>query len=161
VLKFFITAGASFVPLGANRTLLSLYPPITWAGPLLLGYVFGRLYKTGANAKQRRADIVTYRFLIHGAVSPVAVNKPLRQPGTMVPLSAIFPIPLLAFLNTAKQPPSLLFLLMTLGPGDGTIGSLPKTSIIELTAFFEVYGNVPYFYFHRRIFSCSGSSILY
>jgi uncharacterized membrane protein len=145
VLKFFITAGASFVPLGANRTLLSLYPPITWAGPLLLGYVFGRLYKTGADAKERRAILLLTGFSFMGLF---LLLRLINVYGNPVPWfhQRNLPHTIIAFLNTAKQPPSLLFLLMTLGPVMVLL-ALAENFRNRLTAFFGVYGNVPYFYF--------------
>nr|WP_294944195.1 heparan-alpha-glucosaminide N-acetyltransferase domain-containing protein [uncultured Mucilaginibacter sp.] len=150
LLKFFLTAGASFVPLGANRTLLSLYPPIAWAGPLLLGYVLGTLYQTGAKAKQRQTVLLLTGFSFIGLF---ILLRLINQYGNPVPWATQRNLAhtLLSFLNTAKQPPSLLFLLMTLGPVMVLL-AMAENFNNKLTAFFEVYGNVPYFFFIAHFF---------
>ncbi|MEO7211542.1 heparan-alpha-glucosaminide N-acetyltransferase domain-containing protein [Mucilaginibacter sp.] len=145
LLKFFVTAGASFVSLSANRNLLGLYAPIIWAGPLLLGYVFGKLYQTGADAKKRRAILLLTGFSFMGLF---VLLRLINLYGNPVPWfhQRNLAHTILAFLNAAKQPPSLLFLLMTLGP-IMVLLALAENFNNRLTAFFEVYGNVPYFFF--------------
>ncbi|HVK46402.1 MAG TPA: hypothetical protein VM488_01130, partial [Pseudobacter sp.] len=58
---------------------------------------------------------------------------------------------LLSFLNTNKYPPSLSFLLMTLGPAIFALGFMEKAKG-ALTDFFMVYGKVPLFYFILHIY---------
>ena len=137
LLKFFLTAGASFVPLGANRTLLSLYPPIAWAGPLLLGYVFGKLYQTGAKAKQRQTVLLLIGISFIGMF---ILLRLINHYGDPVPWAGQRNLAhtLLSFLNTAKQPPSLLFLLMALGPVLVLLAIAENFNNV-LTAFLRVY----------------------
>ncbi len=58
---------------------------------------------------------------------------------------------LLSFLNATKQPPSLVFLSMTLGPVLILLALIEKAAN-RVTAFFAIYGNVPYFYFLVHLF---------
>ncbi|MBS1529442.1 MAG: DUF1624 domain-containing protein, partial [Bacteroidetes bacterium] len=141
----FLTAAGSVMPLSANRTIAELYSVLPWASVLLLGYVFGRLYQTGADPKKRQKILLICGF---SAIGLFIVLRLINHYGDPNPWSAqrnpahTF----LSFLNTTKQPPSLLFLSMTLGPVMLLLALAEKLSN-RLTAFFEVYGNVPYFYF--------------
>ena len=112
---------------------------------MLLGYVFGAVYKTGFNSQGRR------KILLISGTSLVILFIVLRlvnhygnpAPWTVQRNAAHT---LLSFLNTTKQPPSLLYLSMTLGP---VLILLSFTEQVRsrFASFCRVYGNVPYFYF--------------
>jgi hypothetical protein len=51
---------------------------------------------------------------------------------------------ILSFFNISKSPPSLLFLLLTIGVGLTTLSGLTH---VKNLSFFRVYGSVPFFYF--------------
>ena len=66
----------------------------------------------------------------------------------------------MALFNTTKYPPSLLYLLMTVGP------SLILLSIIEkyknkITDFFIVFGKVPLFYYFSHVFLIHITAIIF
>jgi len=52
--KLFVSALGAVIPLGGNRSVAVLYAALPWAGIMLLGYVFGTIYKTGFNGERRR-----------------------------------------------------------------------------------------------------------
>ena len=141
----FLSAAGSVMPISAARTVAELYSVLPWASVLLLGYVFGKLFKNGADPTRRQLILlisgfsfiglfILLRFINHyGDPNPWSVQRNSAHT-------------LLSFLNTTKQVPSLLFFAMTLGPVMILL-ALAEKFTNRLTAFFEVYGNVPYFYF--------------
>jgi len=139
------TAVGSVIPLGGNHAIVQLYAFIPWSGAVLLGYVFGALYRTGYDSKKRQT------FLLRTGVAVCILFIVLRlinsygdpQPwSTQRNAAHTF----LSFLNASKQPPSLLFFCMTLGPVMIFL-SLAEKWNNRLSDICRVYGNVPYFYF--------------
>jgi uncharacterized membrane protein len=119
------------------------YPIIPWIGVTAAGYGLGRIY--GWPAERRRAFLLrlgfgcTAAFMILRWIN--VYGDPSRWSGQK---SAAFTI--LSFLNTTKYPPSLLFLLMTLGPAmlglwafDGRTPHVMRPVL--------VFGKVPMFYY--------------
>jgi uncharacterized membrane protein len=89
------------------------YPLIPWLGVTALGYVLGQAYRW--NDGHRRALLLR---LGAGLVAGFVLLRLLNAYGDPFPWSVQkSPLwTLLSFLDTNKYPPSLLFLLMTLGP---------------------------------------------
>ena len=90
-----------------------IYPLIPWVGVMAAGYAFGALYQLDAQRRRRilliMGSVATVLFIILRAINLYG------DPSHWSPQSsAVFTV--LSFLNTTKYPPSLLFLLMTLGP---------------------------------------------
>jgi uncharacterized membrane protein len=123
--------------------VLVAYPLVPWIGVTAVGYGLGQLFSWPP--ERRRAALagigagLTALFVLlraidgYGDPSPWTVQK-----------SPIFTA--LSFLNTAKYPPSLLFLLMTLGPALLLLGWLDRTTPRILRPAL-VFGRVPLFYF--------------
>src|SRR5262249_29857703 len=128
---------------------LALYPLIPWIAVLPAGYAFGALYRLEAERRRRilfrlgaamLASFVLLRIVnLYGDPSRWSMQK-----------NAIFTV--LSFLNVSKYPPSLLFLLLTLG---GAILALPWFERIEkgkLAQVLTTFGRVPlFFYFGQWI----------
>lgn len=123
---------------------LVLYPLIPWIGVLSAGYCLGAVYQWEPE-RRRRFLIKLGGGMLIGFVVLRAINlygDPLLW---SVQKNAIFT--LLSFLNLLKYPPSLLFLLMTLG---GAILALPWFERIEqswLSRIFITFGRVPLLFF--------------
>lgn len=129
-------------------TLLVIYPIVPWIGVMAAGYCFGRimryppqqrnklLYKIGGGA------ILLFVLLravnIYGDPHPWAVQQ--------TPIMTV-----LSFLNCTKYPPSLLYLLMTLGPAIILMPVLEKMQN-GVGRFFKVFGTVPLFYYILHIY---------
>lgn len=126
-----------------RHVIFVAYPLIPWVGVTAAGYGLGPVFAWPA--ERRRAFLfrlgtgVTAVFLVLRAIN--VYGDPGRWAAQK---SAAFTA--LSFLNTAKYPPSLLFLTMTLGPATLLLwcfdGGTPRILRPVL-----VFGRVPLFYF--------------
>ena len=123
------------------------YPLIPWIGVTAVGYGLGRIY--GWPAERRRKFLLrlglglTTAFVVLRAIN--LYGDPNRW--SMQKSAAMT---LVSFLNTTKQPPSLLFLLMTLGPAMLALWSLDGRTL-QLLRPVLIFGKVPLFYFILHI----------
>lgn len=129
--------------LPSGVTVMFAYPLLPWVGVMALGYVFGQLllYERPARYRAivRLGLALTAAFIVIRAVNIYGdPHAWTAQP------TAVFTV--LSFLNCEKYPPSLLYLLMTLGPGIWLLGALEKR-LPFLWQPLLVFGRVPLFYF--------------
>ena len=126
-----------------RHVVLAAYVLIPWVGVTAAGYALGVIFRW--DAERRRALLL--RLGVGGVVAFV-VLRAANVYGDPAPWSAqrspVFTV--LSFLNTTKYPPSLLFLLMTLGPALLALRALDgRTPRLLRPAL--VVGQVPLFYF--------------
>jgi uncharacterized membrane protein len=136
-------AGGSFQIGDDGWRVVVLYTLIPWVGVIAAGYAFG-VVMTKTPAARRRICLS-----IGGAA--VALFIVLRATGVYGDARSWQPgKPPLAFLNTAKYPASLLFLLMTLGP---MLIALPllENARGRVARWLAVFGQVPFFYYVLHI----------
>jgi uncharacterized membrane protein len=137
----------NFIMKNPQHSVFVAYPLIPWVGVTAVGYSLGQIY---AWTTQRRKTfllgaglITTASFLILRGIN--AYGDPVRW---STQKSTAFTA--LSFLNTNKYPPSLLFLLMTLGPALiflwAVDGRTPRLLHPALT-----FGRVPLFFFLLHI----------
>jgi uncharacterized membrane protein len=145
LLRIFLTARATLLTINPTHFAFDLYALIPWTSMMLLGYVFGPLYKPTFDPQKRR------KILLYAGLSVVALFFILRiinLYGDPAPWSVqrngVYTV--LSFFNTSKYPPSLLYLCMTIGPALIAL-SLTERVHNKLTQIFTVYGNVPFFYY--------------
>jgi uncharacterized membrane protein len=143
--KLFLSVGNVFVPLSPDRALIVLYAALPWTGALLMGYVFGSLYKNGYDAEKRKKSL---RYFGIGAIALFLGLRLLNLYGDpsawSVQKNGLFTM--LSFLNVTKQSPSLDFMCITLGPVLLLL-SYSEGRVNWLTGFCRTYGKVPYLYF--------------
>jgi uncharacterized membrane protein len=126
-----------------GHVVLAAYPLIPWIGVTAVGYGLGQVY--GWAPDRRRTFLLrlglgsTAAFLILRAVNHY--GDPLRWAAQR---SATFTV--LSFLNTNKYPPSLLYLLMTLGPALLLLRSVDRRTPRVLRPALT-FGRVPFFYY--------------
>ncbi len=123
--------------------VLVAYPLIPWIGVTAVGYALGQVFAW--EPAERR------RFLLRAGLAMVVAFVALRwlnAYGDPRPWAAQRSgvLTLLSFLNTTKYPPSLLFLLMTLGPALLLLRAL-DARVPRWLRPVEVLGRVPLFYY--------------
>jgi uncharacterized membrane protein len=124
--------------------VLVLYPLIPWIGVMWAGYAFGALYKRPEPERRRLL------FQIGGAlVLGFLVIRGINVYGDPAPWSAQSTVTktMLSFLAVSKYPPSLLFLMMTLGPALLFLGAVDARAHGAIARVFITYGRVPMFFY--------------
>lgn len=137
--------------------VMTTYPLIPWIGVMAAGFCFGRV--TDLAPEWRR------RFLIHlGAALTCGfvLLRWLNVYGDMKTWTAqsSFGFTLLSSLDCTKYPPSLLYLLMTLGPVIIALGLLEHVRVSETNPVL-VFGRVPLFYYLLHIPLIHGLAALF
>lgn len=137
--------GKSWIPLNENQTfgIVVLYPFIPWIAVMSIGYIFGNIMKW----EQKRR----FRFLLQWGIGLTVLFIALRATnwyGDPRPWSVQdnFLGTVMSFLNTEKYPPSLLFLLMTLGPALLLLIPFEKMQG-RLANILITFGRVPFFFY--------------
>ncbi|HYC85930.1 MAG TPA: heparan-alpha-glucosaminide N-acetyltransferase domain-containing protein, partial [Chryseosolibacter sp.] len=91
------------------------YPIIPWTGLMLLGYCFGTWYRREVPATERKKFLLaTGSSLIIGFVVLRLINSYGELSAWSSQNNAVYTM--LSFLNVTKYPPSLLYVLVTIGP---------------------------------------------
>jgi len=146
--------GCLFGELGAGgctsgQPYFVAYPLVPWIGVMALGYLFADLLRAQGGLTRIRniglgliAAFVLLRFAnVYGDPSPWAV-----QDGGLVDS-------IKSFFNVSKYPPSLLYLLITLGLGLSMmqvlerLASSASATMSRIGGWIAVFGRVPFFYY--------------
>jgi uncharacterized membrane protein len=136
------------VPFGHGVNLYVLYPLIPWIGVMAAGYLLGPVMQLEGQARQRLlfrlGAAVTLGFIALRSSNLYGDPTPWTAQETL--LSTV-----LSFLNCEKYPPSLLYLMMTLGPALMLLASFEQArgAFARLLATF---GQVPFFYYVVHIY---------
>jgi len=140
--------------------LFFVYPVLPWIGVMMLGFAFGSLFVAKPG---KELDVIQLRkTLIKLGLGVTALFVVLRTANIYGDLHTWtlqkdWMYNVLAFLNTTKYPPSLLYLCMTIGPAVTLIGLLTRNSTLphgQMSAFayLTVFGKVPMFYYLLHIY---------
>jgi uncharacterized membrane protein len=124
------------------------YPLVPWIGVTAAGYGLGQIFDW--SPERRRRFLLTLGltlslgFLVLRAIN--GYGDPIPWSVQQPPLRTV-----LSFMNTSKYPPSLLYLLMTLGPASLILWRLDRGTSRMLQPTL-VFGRVPLFYFVLHFF---------
>jgi uncharacterized membrane protein len=129
--------------LNGEHVVFVAYPLIPWIGVTAVGYGLGQVY--GWDTDRRRALLLRLGLALSLAFLVVRGLNAYGDPAPwMWQKSAAFTV--LSFLNTTKYPPSLSFLVMTLGPAIVFLSFLDRGTPRMLRPAL-VFGKVPLFYY--------------
>jgi uncharacterized membrane protein len=122
-----------------------MYPLVPWIGVMAAGYAFGRVYTFDPRSRRRwllwTGIVLSAGFVVLRATNIYGDPQPWAPQGS--PL-----LTLLSFIDTTKYPPSLLFLLMTVGPMLVALAWLDDRRFDSGTSrALLMFGRVPLFFY--------------
>jgi uncharacterized membrane protein len=128
--------------LGGNN-VLTAYPLIPWFAVMALGYCLGLVFLWDSD--RRRRFLLRLGLALSAAFVVLRALNVYGDPARWsFERSRLFTV--LSFLNTTKYPPSLEFLLMTLGPALLALVWLERARLSSANPLI-VFGRVPFFFF--------------
>jgi uncharacterized membrane protein len=126
------------------------YPILPWIGLIALGYWLGDLYHPDRDPAERKRAL---KRLGWGAIGLFFLIRAFDGYGDPAPWS-IQPttvMTILSFFNVSKYPPSLLYILMTIGPALLFLAAAERP-LNAMTRPIAVFGRVPMFYYLVHIY---------
>ena len=136
--------------LSKNLSIDVYYPVIPWVGVMSLGYCIGPLYNNIMYPLKRRkylniAGIAAIVLFLLLRVLNIYGDPSKWEQGNTGSLT------FMSFINLTKYPPSLLFLLFTLGASFIFLANAEyiKGKVVD---FFTTFGRVPFFYYIIHIY---------
>jgi uncharacterized membrane protein len=132
-----------FVVNTPDHVVFVTYPLIPWVGVTAVGYGLGQVY--GWDAARRRSFLLRLGLALCLAFVVIRGLNAYGDPARWARQQTVG-FTVLSFLNTIKYPPSLLFLLMTLGPAILFLWFLDRGTPRILRPAL-VIGAVPLFYY--------------
>lgn len=148
------------IPITTNFSFSCRYVLIPWVGVMAAGFAFGKLLVR----PDRRKWILTLGisatalfFVLRGwnLYGNGYAGLPFGYPRSAGPWSVqpTVSLSLISFFNTLKYPPSLHYLLMTLGPSLILLGLLDRVKAAGgLSRILLVFGRVPLFYYVLHLY---------
>jgi uncharacterized membrane protein len=139
-----------------GATVVVGYPLVPWVAVMALGFCTGALFRLDRAVRRRRLAAIgaaaTLLFVVirlfndYGDPAPWTAQ---RSPGYTV----------MSFLNTVKYPPSLDFLLMTLGPAFLALAWFDRVASKPSNPWV-VFGRVPLFFFVVHFYAAHAAAAL-
>ncbi len=148
------------IPVTANFTFSVKYVLIPWVGVMATGFAFGRLL---LHSERRKwvltlgisATTLFFLLRVFNAYGNGVAGLPFGYPRSAGPWSvqSSLSLTLISFFNTLKYPPSLDYLLITLGPALMVLGLIDGAKGERgLSRILLVYGRVPLFYYVLHLY---------
>jgi uncharacterized membrane protein len=133
-----------------------VYPLLPWAGVMLFGYGCAGLLELVTPARERQllrwGAVLTAAFLLMRAVGIYGDPNPwMRQASATATL--------IDFLNVTKYPPSLLFVLMTLGPA-AMLAAHADRLPAPVRNLLVTYGRAPFAFYIAHFYLIHALSVL-
>jgi uncharacterized membrane protein len=148
--------GGRLAPFRGTRAI-ALYPLVPWIGVMAAGYAFGAWAVLERGARRRRT-LALGLALCAAFVLVRALNRyGDPEPWVHSPRGALYT--LLSFLNCEKYPPSLDYLLMTLGPALCALAAMDLPAPPRVLAPLRAFGRAPLFYYVVHLFVIHAAAV--
>jgi uncharacterized membrane protein len=147
---WYILHQGGMLSLNANTAVGFYYPVLPWIGVMVLGYCFGTFYDKDFNPETRKKWLLILGF---GATMLFFIIRGINVYGDLVPWATqdTTAKTVMSFFKLTKYPPSLVYLLITLGPALLFLYAIERVKN-KVTDFFLVFGRVPLFYYFLHVF---------
>lgn len=136
------------VQLGEGASVYVLYPLIPWIGVMAAGYALGPVMQLEPEARRRLlfrlGAALTLGFVL------LRASNIYGDPASWT-VQAAWPATVLSFLDCEKYPPSLLYLMMTLGPAMMLL-ALFEHARGTFARVLTTFGQVPFFFYVVHIY---------
>lgn len=133
------------IELTSNISARSSYPLLPWPGVMLLGYLIGVYFTDNVDSTKR------WSFLIKAGVGLIVLFTILRLTNTYGDLPWAsgdhWYVTAMSFLALTKYPPSLLFLLSTLGVGALLLALFEHKRLSNHLTILVNFGSAPMFFY--------------
>lgn len=142
---WYILHQSIFLPVGEERLIGFSYPLLPWIGVMSLGYCFGLMYHKGYDQVKRKNKLLILGF---SSLFLFLIIRLINHYGDISPWhrQKHFLFTVLSFINVSKYPPSLLYILITIGPTFIVLYYLEDLKT-KVTDILLVFGRVPFFYY--------------
>lgn len=141
----------ALIQLGGGLVAKTTYPILPWIGVIVLGYCVGPWFATGADPRVRRTRLIQsgaallVGFLVLRAIN-VYGDKPWIDTGDTLRT-------VMSFLSLTKYPPSLLFLLPTLGLGLILLAVFERAGNGRWLGVLAILGGAPMFFYLLHLYA--------
>jgi uncharacterized membrane protein len=133
----------------AGWTFIVGYPLVPWIAVMGVGFALGPLFQMAP--ARRKTLLSTIGIALTVAFVVLRAVNVYGDPSHWSPQSSST-YTVMSFLNTTKYPPSLIFVLMTLGPALTALAWLERRRLTG-THPLVIFGRVPLFYFVLHFFA--------
>ena len=156
--------GGLFLPFHIREFVL--FPLIPWVGVMSAGYAFGQVYLL-ARDRRRKLLIILGSILIVAFIllrlTNIYGNPPVGQGGVSqgdFHLQPTLEKTVILFFDVEKYPPSLQFLLMTLGPSFLLLAWIDKDGVPRGLRPILTFGRVPMFFYVLHLYVIHSLAVL-
>ena len=143
--------------LSPDQLLVIGYPVLPWIGLMIMGYCFGALYRRDFDPRLRKKWLLSLGF---GAIALFYIIRGMNGYGDPAPWSVQknMTYTILSFFNVTKYPPSLAYMLITIGPAMLFLYVIEPVKN-KATDFLLVFGRVPLFYYFLHVLVIHGLAV--
>jgi uncharacterized membrane protein len=170
-LAWMILHEPGFYPLSAQGRfgIFVLYPLVPWIGVMAAGYALGEVFAMSSGRRRRMLLVLGAGMCALFVILRLTnlYGNPVAGFSAAAGLFAAQPTAgktIIAFLNVEKYPPSLQYLLMTLGPAVLALAWFERFTFASapgrLARRILVFGRVPLFYYVLHLFLIHSLAVL-